>query len=154
MIRAFRLVKKKYKSDAFTGESSRRFGGRWNRKGTAAVYLSDTLSLAALEQFIYLGREGLRLSFVYFKLEIPDIVSVSNIEPRYLPKEWRREPAPNSTRDLGTKWAESGDSALLRVPSAVIPVECNYLLNIKHPDFDRIKISKPEPFTFDPHMWK
>lgn len=54
-----------------TGEGSRRFGGRRNYKGAAAVYLPDILSLAALEQFIHLGREGLHVPFVYFKPEIP-----------------------------------------------------------------------------------
>ena len=63
MISVFRLIKEKHASDAFVGEGSRRFGGRWNHKGVAVVYLSDTLSLAALEQFIHLGREGLHNKF-------------------------------------------------------------------------------------------
>lgn len=154
MITAFRLVKEKHASDAFWGEGSRRFGGRWNHKGVAVVYLSDSLALAALEQFIHLGREGLHIRFVYFIIEVPDHVSVSAIEHSALPEDWRKEPPPNSTKDLGTQWAESKPSALLRVPAVIVPIGCNYLLNIHHPETGDMKISDPEPFTFDPRMWK
>jgi RES domain-containing protein len=154
MITAFRLVKKNHASEAFGGEGARRFGGRWNHKGTSIVYLSDTLSLAALEQFIHLGREGLHLSFVYFEVLIPSRVLVSKIETRELPKDWRSEPPPNATKEIGTRWVQSGSSVLLEVPSAIIPIGCNFLLNTAHPEFKHIKISPPKPFSFDPRMWK
>lgn len=154
MITAFRLVKEKNSSDAFMGEGSRRFGGRWNHKGIAVVYMSDSLALAALEQFIHLGREGLRIPFVYFKVEVPNHVSISLTELDVLPEDWRKEPPPNSTKDLGTQWAKSKNSALLRVPSAIVPIGFNYLVNINHPENRDMKISDPEPFSFDPRMWK
>ena len=154
MITAFRLVKEKHASDAFMGEGSRRFGGRWNHKGVAVVYLSDTLSLAALEQFIHLGREGLHILFVYFMIEIPDHISVAAIEPDALPEDWYKEPPPNSTKDLGTQWAKSKSSALLRVPTVIVPIGFNYILNINHTEVSDIKISDPETFTFDPRMRK
>lgn len=154
MITAFRVIKEKRASEAFMGEGSRRFGGRWNHKGTAVVYVSDTLSLAILEQFLHLGREGLHIPFVFFKVEIPDHISVSVIEPDALPKDWRREPPPNSTKDLGTQWAKSKSSAVLRVPPVIVPVGFNYLLNIHHTQFSEIHISDPEPFSFDSRMWK
>jgi RES domain-containing protein len=154
MITAFRLVKKNHASAAFAGEGARRFGGRWNHKGTSVVYLSDTLSLAALEQFIHLGREGLHLSFVYFEVLIPERVSISKIEPHKLPKDWRNEPPLNSTKDIGTGWVQSGSASLLEVPSAIIPIGCNYLLNTARPDMKLIKISTQKPFSFDPRMWK
>lgn len=154
MIAAFRVVKEKHAADAFTGEGSRRFGGRWNRKGVAVAYLSDTLALAALEQFIHLGREGLYIPFVYFTIEIPDHVSVEAIEPGSLPEDWRREPPPGSTKNLGTQWAKSKTSALLRVPAVILPIGFNYIANITHPEFRDIKISDPASFTFDSRMWK
>ncbi len=137
MITAFRVVKEKHVSDAFTGEGSRRFGGRWNHKGVAVVYLSDTLSLAALEQLIHLGREGLHIPFVYSTIEIPDHVSVKVIEFGALPENWRREPPPGSTKNLGTQWAKSKTSALLRVPAVILPIGFNYIANITHPEFRR-----------------
>lgn len=154
MITAFRVVKEKHAADAFAGEGSRRFGGRWNHKGAAALCLSDTLSLAALEQFIHLGREGRHIPFVYFAVEIPDHVSVDAIEHDSLPKDWRREPPPGSTKNLGTRWIKSNTSAILRVPAVILPVGFNYVINIAHPEFSDIKISDPESFTFDSRMWK
>jgi RES domain-containing protein len=154
MITAFRVVKEKHASDAFTGEGSRRFGGRWNHKGVAVVYLSDSLSLAALEQFIHLGREGLHIPFVYFAIGIQDHVSVNVVELGSLPEDWRREPPPNSTKDLGTQWVKSKTSALLRVPAVILPIGFNYIADITHPEFRDIKISDPESFTFDSRMWK
>jgi RES domain-containing protein len=154
MITAYRVVKEKHAADAFIGEGSRRFGGRWNHKGVAVVYLSDTLSLAALEQFIHLGREGLHISFVFFSIEIPDHVSVNDIEIDSLPEDWRREPPPKSTKNLGTQWVKSKSSALLRVPAVILSIGFNYIANIAHTEFRDIKISDPEPFSFDSRMWK
>ena len=154
MRTAYRLVKKRYASEAFDGEGARRFGGRWNHKGTRIVYLSGSLALAALEQFIHLGREGLSLSFVYFEVLIPDNVSLSKIGRKDLPEDWRSEPPACSTMDIGSGWIRSGDSSLLQVPSAVIPIEFNYLLNTAHPEINLIKIGRPMPFAFDPRMWK
>ena len=154
MIVAFRVIKEKHSSDAFTGQGSRRFGGRWNHKGAAVVYLSDALSLAALEQFIHLGREGLHIPFVYYTIEIPDHVSVTAIERDSLPKDWRKEPPPNSTKDLGSQWVKSRISTLLRVPAVILPIGFNYVTNITHPEFRDLTISDPKSFTFDPRMWK
>lgn len=154
MITAFRVVKERHASDAFSGEGSRRFGGRWNHKGTAVVYFSDTLALAALEQFIHLGREGLHITFVYFVIDIPEQVPVKEIEFGALPEDWRREPPPNSTKKLGTRWVKSKESVLLRVPSVILPIGFNYIADVTHPEFNDIKISEPQPFTFDSRMWK
>jgi RES domain-containing protein len=154
MITAFRVVKEKHAADGFTGEGSKRFGGRWNHKGVAVVYLSDTLSLAALELFIHLGREGVHIPFVYFSVEIPAQVSVNDIEIDSLPKDWRKEPPPKSTKDLGTRWVKSNISALLRVPAVILPIGFNYIANITLPEFRDVKIIDPEPFTFDSRMWK
>jgi len=154
MITAFRVVKEKHAPDAFNGEGSRRFGGRWNHKGAAVVYLSDTLCLAALEQFIHLGREGLHIPLVYFTIDIPEHVSVKHIERDTLSKDWRKEPPPNSTKNLGTQWVRSKISAMLRVPAVILPIGFNYIANLAHPEFRDIKISDPESFSFDSRMWK
>jgi RES domain-containing protein len=71
-----------------------------------------------------------------------------------LPRHWRRYPPPAALRDLGTQWAAAKETAVLTVPSVVIPAETNYLLNPAHPAFGRIRIGDPEPFAFDPRMWK
>ncbi|HTY76763.1 MAG TPA: RES domain-containing protein [Candidatus Bathyarchaeia archaeon] len=70
------------------------------------------------------------------------------------PRVWRVFPRPVALADLGTRWATGLESAVLAVPSAVIPQELNYLLNPRHPHFKLIQIGRPVPFAFDPRLWK
>jgi RES domain-containing protein len=71
-----------------------------------------------------------------------------------LPKDWRQEPPPPSTQQLGDAWVKSASSAILAVPSIIIPENLNYLLNPKHPDFVKIKIDRPTDFAFDSRLLK
>ncbi len=152
MTIAWRFVKAKHALKAFDGEGARRYGGRWNRGGIAVVYISQSLALASLEEFVHLGDEGKKLKFVYFKVEIPDNIRIDQLTT--LPGDWRNEPPSNSTQDMGTEWVKRNTSAVLKIPSAVVPIEFNYMLNIAHPDFKKIKIYDPVAFRFDPRMWK
>lgn len=153
MIAAWRLVKAKRKATAFNGEGARLAGGRWNHRGTSVVYVSGSLALAALEAFVHLQRAAAAIAHVSFRVEIPDD-AVAELEPTALPTDWRAEPPPDATKQIGTDWAAAGTSAVLRVPSAIVPREHNFVLNPGHPDFRRLVISPPEPFSFDPRMWK
>jgi RES domain-containing protein len=85
-------------------------------------------------------------------VEIPDDVAIREVGIAELPAEWRHQPAPPELRDIGTVWAESGEGAVLQVPSAVVPGEHNFLLNPRHPDFGRLGIGDPEPFAFDERL--
>jgi len=152
VTKAWRLVKKRHDKTAFDGEGARLYGGRWNDKGVAVVYVAGTLALAALETFVHLTTHAMSIKFVAFELDIPPTVAVEAVGP--LPPNWRAEPAPASTRAIGTNWAHAAASAVLRVPSVVVPQESNYVLNPAHRDFKRIKISGSVPFGFDPRMWK
>ncbi len=151
-MRVWRLCKRSHA--AFDGEGARLAGARWSRKGTAVVYTSATLSLAAQESFVHLAPEESPTDLVAASAEIPDGVRMTILRAADLPREWRRFPAPESLADIGTKWVETMESAVLQVPSAVIPQENNYLLNPGHPDFRRILVQQPEPFTYDARMWK
>ena len=139
---------------AFDGEGARRAGGRWNQRGTAVVYASATLSLAAQELFVHLDPAEVPKDLVAVSADIPDSVRIKVLGATGLPKNWRQYPAPESLAAIGTAWARSLETAVLEVPSAVIPQERNYLLNPAHADFVRIRSSRPEPFAFDPRMWK
>lgn len=72
--------------------------------------------------------------------------------PKGYPKSWRIYPYGQSTQRFGSAWARSRRSVALRVPSAVVPGEFNYLLNPEHPDFARLRVSAAEPFSFDPRL--
>jgi RES domain-containing protein len=148
------LVKEKYAKNAFDGEGARRFGGRWSHAGTAIVYVSERLSLAALELFVHLARAATHLRFVAIAVEIPDAVAVKKLDRSALPKDWRAEPPTDATKQIGTNWAKRMEAAVLDIPSVIIPGESNFILNPAHPEFRRLKIAPPAPFSFDPRMWK
>ena len=139
-------------AEAFSGEGAYLYGGRWNHPGTRVVYVSDSLALAALEQFVHLGRAAMRLRFVSFRVEIPESVAMDGLDRSSLPKNWRQEPPPDRTKDMGTAWARRGTATVLKVPSVFVPVEYNFVLNPAHPDFKTIVVRDPQPFGFDPRM--
>lgn len=151
---AWRLVKAKHVETAFDGEGARRYGGRWNERGTPAVYLGGSLSLAALEMFVHLTAEDARLAFATIRVDIADGIAVRELAVKELPANWREEPPPDTCKSLGTAWVEAGQTALLQVPSVIVPGEHNYLLNPRHRDARRLKMHPPQPFGFDERMWK
>lgn len=152
MTVAWRLVKSRRAADALTGEGARLFGGRWNLPGTRLVYLADSLALAALETLVHLAPAHRGIRFVAIRAELPDDL-VDTLPARDLPAAWRAEPALDDTRRIGTRWAAAGTSAALRVPSVVVPVESNVLVNPVHPRWGEARWSAPVPFGFDPRLW-
>lgn len=153
MTSIWRIDKKRHSVSSFSGEGAALYGGRWNPQGVRVVYASQTLALAALEKFVHLEGVAGGISFVSFKIDVPEGVKVK-LDPPQLPKNWRSVPAPASTRQIGLNWAQKNESAILRVPSTIIPSEYDYLINPQHPDFKSLKISNPSPFSFDPRLWK
>lgn len=139
---------------AFDGEGARLHGGRWTPRGLAATYASATLSLAVLERFVNLDPDLEPTDLVAASVEFSPQVSMQVVQIADLPSDWRQYPAPESLQSIGGRWLESAKTAVLSVPSVVIPHERNYVLNPIHPDLARLTISHPEPFSFDPRMWK
>lgn len=151
MATAWRIVKAKHAATAFDGEGARRFGGRWNSPGTAAVYASESLALAALELLVHLESSEILEAYVAFRVEFPDAL-VSVIDTGTLPPDWREYPPSPAVQELGDAWVAGATSTVLRVPSIVVEGEHNYVLNPNHPDFARIEITGPQPFDFDPRL--
>jgi RES domain-containing protein len=149
---AYRIVKRSYAKQAFNGKGARLAGGRWNSPGQRAVYLSSTLSLAAMETFVHLGEDAARMAYVYFKVEIPDAVAIATLTRR--PKGWHNEPPASAPMDAGDQWLTAGKTALLEVSSALIPSETNLILNPMHSDSGQLRIGAAQAFHFDPRMWK
>jgi RES domain-containing protein len=118
------------------------------------VYTSGTLALAALEIFVHLDMPEMAANLVAMPADIPASLPVSAVPAAELPARWREYRALDVLADIGVRWAQAGQTAVLAVPSAVIPQELNYLLNPAHPAFGRIRIGNPERFSFDPRMWK
>jgi RES domain-containing protein len=147
---AWRLTKTRHVDTAWTGEGARRAGGRWNSPGVAVIYASEALSLALVEVLVHLP-PGLLPSYSAMPLEY-DATLVETLPAADLPADWRDSPPPASAQALGDAWVRQARSAILRVPSVVVPHEWNLLLNPTHPDFPRVKRGAPERFPFDPRL--
>jgi RES domain-containing protein len=144
----WRICAATYADRIFTGEGSLRVNGRWHPKGIPVIYTSDSRALATLEILANAaGAASLhdRL-WVMASAEIPPGLIHA---PATYPENWRENPPPDSTRAFGKAWFSSAKSPALRVPSAVVPGEFNYLLNPLHPEFAQLKFSPPEAFHFD-----
>lgn len=150
MPTAWRLIKTKHLVTAWDGEGARRAGGRWNSVGTPVVYTSSTLALALVETLVHIP-SGVLPAYTAVSVDFDESL-VTALDPRSLPTDWMKYPAPASTRAVGDAWVSAAGSAVLRVPSVVVPAECNYVLNPNHPDFTRARIGTPMPFPFDPRL--
>jgi len=151
-VRVWRVCRKEHV--AFDGQGGRITSGRWHHRGSPVVYTAGSLALAALEFFVHIPA-GINLAeFVAVSADIPDRLKVENLSPAELPEAWRNPYHIEDLRDAGTEWLLSRRTVALAVPSAVIPIENNYLLNPLHKDFARIRVHPPEPFEFDYRMWK
>jgi RES domain-containing protein len=152
MVRAWRIVKEVHAGTAFSGEGAVRVGGRWNSRGTLMVYTSATQSLALLESLVHLNPTFL-FRYAVIGLEFPGS-ALEILRHDKLPPDWTSEPPATASKRLGDQWVREGRSAVLAVPSVLVRSEINYLINPAHPDFAKIKISKPEPFSLDPRLLK
>jgi RES domain-containing protein len=120
----------------------------------AVVYTSATLSLATLEYFVHLDPSDMPDDLVAIPAEIPDTLARTEIRPETLPANWRAYPAPEALGELGTAWVRARRTAILLVPSAIVPQERNALLNPAHVEFRHIRVGTPQPFSFDPRLWR
>lgn len=131
-----------------SGEGTKRKGGRWNSPGRPAVYCASSLALAALEVFVNLPRDKRRQGMVpvqrAVEYDLPDEMCKFPDYPGAMPEE--------KTRPLGDAWLDTGDRVALSVPSNVVPLEANVVLNPLHPDMVRVRILRVEPFDFDPRL--
>ncbi len=126
---------------------------RWNGKGTFMVYTAGSVALACLENLAH--RSGVAMTNSLFAITvftIPNkvqIVSHTEMELQQLSSRWYDHEQYDITQELGNQWLQRNDSAVLKVPSAIIHTEFNYLINPRHPDCNQIKIDRVMPFAFD-----
>ena len=151
MPSGFRIAKARHARDAFDGEGARRYGGRWNSPATPLVYTSATRALAALELLVHLQASELLATYVLIEATF-DAALVERLEPVRLPRNWRAFPSRVSLQEIGDRWAAEHRSAVLEVPSAVVPAESNFLLNALHRDFAKIAVGGSSRFEFDPRL--
>lgn len=147
----WRLCAAKYGRTAFSGDGARLYGGRWSPGGISLVYAAESRALAVVEVLANVddAETLFDVAWVLVSAEFPaELIE----KPTRLPDNWRQFPHAIETQALGMEWVRSKRSAVLRVPSAVVPGEWNYLLDPAHDDFKRVKIGQPESFAFDPRI--
>jgi RES domain-containing protein len=145
-LKAYRIVKRKFASTAFSGEGARLYGGRWNSPGVSMVYTSSTIALAVLEWRAHLAQWPAPPVMIVEIQFSPALV----LTPARLPHHWKQLPAPKANAAVGDNWSKSGKSAILKLPSAIVSEEFNYLLNPLHPHYGRIIRGKPRLSRVDP----
>jgi RES domain-containing protein len=127
---------------------------RWNSRGNFVIYTASNRSLACLENVVHRSSEGLNGLFKVMVIEIEDTIVVENISIESLPKDWNKRVSYPICQKLGDTWYQAGKTAVLEVPSSLIPKEKVYILNTNHPDFKdgRIRLVGLEDFEFDPRI--
>ncbi|HUG44135.1 MAG TPA: RES family NAD+ phosphorylase, partial [Acidobacteriota bacterium] len=107
---------------------------------------------AALEFLVHVDGAELPADLIHVEIDVPDDVRIDRIERAQLPRNWRKYPAPERLQQLGGDWLSGLATAVLQVPSAVIPEECNYLLNPLHVDATRFAFVRSADFIYDPRL--
>jgi RES domain-containing protein len=147
---------KSYEAHDLSGAGAKNTGGRWNAAGDPLVYTSETQALACLETVVQLNAGGLPLNRYLVSVTIPASVWVDarTETPGSLPVGWDADPAGRASIQFGTAWLRSMASALLRVPSVIVPDEYNVLVNPLHSGSRTIIAVKIRKWLYDPRLTK
>jgi RES domain-containing protein len=127
-VQVWRICKGKHQQTAFSGEA-----------------------LATLEVFVH--TESSKIPLVAIRALLADDIAIEELKLSDLPSHWQDESAYSDLQRIGEDWLRSKRTPVLKVPSAILPVEYNYILNPDHPDL-KFSVDPPLNFKFDQRMWK
>ena len=142
----YRLSHAKYA----TSLSSSGAANRWNQASQFVIYCSESISLCALELLAHTN--GIRPDgeFKIMEIEAKTETTVKTIAIQELPESWHQLQSYGLTQRIGSEWYESKSSLLMKIPSAIIQSEYNYVINTKHPHFqEQVKLISTRPFFWD-----
>lgn len=145
---AWRIIREKHLNSAFTGEGAKVWGGRWNPIGLPAVYCAANLSLAILEIIVHLEDDSGIDSYVAIPVSFESKL-VQSIPASKLPKAWNDLPIDPASVSVGQKWLEEEKYPILKVPSIIVPIESDFVLNPLQPAFKTIEIGNHQSIHFD-----
>jgi len=144
----YRIVQAEWARVAMNGEGAFLHGGRWNPPGLHAVYLAESRALAALEIIVHAPREVLSLDWRIIEVEVPDkLIEVASRAD--LPSGWQAMPSSLTARNFGMAWLNARKALALKLPSVIIPEEHSLMLNPRHADVVKLRVSKPRKFELD-----
>jgi len=150
----WRLSGQQY-AGAFDGGYGLLFDGRWNTIGHAVTHCATSPALCVLEKLVHIQDPTLLPELVMVRYEVSAEISVESLELNQLPNDWRRQ--EGWTQQRGNEWHRALSAPLLRVPSAIVPLEgspdMNVLINHRHPAAAAIKMVATEPFYLDPRLF-
>mgnify|MGYP002628114564 FL=1 len=137
----YRIANVKFKDDTLSGIGAEKFGGRWNDVGTRAVYCSENRALSLLEYYVHSDNVALLpKELLLAVVEIPDNFEI--LELTKLPDRWKVYPYSTSTTGIFGKYVKEKNIFALKVPSTIIPMEYNYILNPLYPEFGKISVKE------------
>jgi len=144
----YRLSKGKHHLD-LSGKGAELYGGRWNSKGSAMLYTSQSRALAFTEVAIHLPVGIVPKDYFLISISVPDTASILTLATTDLPADWRSNPHSHTTQAIGDQFILESKYLILQVPSAVVPDDFNFLVNPNHAEAKEITVDKVEPFEFD-----
>ncbi len=147
----YRITCNKYAKD-ISGSAAATFGGRWNKKGTPVLYTGESKEIALLEIIVHTP-PMMAPNLDILTLEIPDD-SITLIEKNQLPPNWIDYPAPTILSEIAERWVMAQKTIALKVPSCIIRSAHNYILNCRHPEYNKVKIIAHKEFHFDSRLTK
>jgi RES domain-containing protein len=148
----FRLAKQKYCRD-LSGKGAELAGGRWNSKGVSMIYTSESRALCLAEIAVHVPIGIVPVDYFLTEIEIPEGIEISPVTEKDLPAGWDAFPHSKTTQEIGDMFILKNEFLILKVPSAVVKGDFNYLINPGHFLFREVKIVKTELFTFDTRLF-
>jgi RES domain-containing protein len=133
-----------------SGSGGVRAAGRWHSRGRRIVYLADHPASAVLEMLVHMDRDLFPASYRLLRVIVPETIAIDAVGADTLSSDWRNQPA--ATREIGDQWLDRCSSALLQVPSVIVPSARNFLLNPAHPDAAGFSVAEVIDAPFDPRL--
>ncbi|MGB5819060.1 MAG: RES family NAD+ phosphorylase [Saonia sp.] len=148
-MEAYRISSEKYANKLQASGAP----NRWNKENQYVIYTSSARSLATLEMVAHRNAIMGGLRYKMMVILIPDGEDfIQELALSSLPKEWQTLKKYTLTQNIGSKWYEGNENLVLKVPSAIIPQEYNYIINTKHPKFSRVKLLSLENYNWDKRL--
>lgn len=148
----YRLTHGKYKDD-ISGKGAQIAGGRWNSVGNRMLYTCENRALCVTEIAVHTPLGIVPQNYFLQSIALPDIEH-KTIEVDQLGPNWRNFPHHFSTKIIGDQFLDAEDYLYMKVPSAIIMEEYNYVVNPLHPDFSKVKITETRRIEFDRRLFE
>lgn len=156
-MKMYRLTQKKHSKTPFNPIGAKLFGGRWNSKGTEALYFAESESLCSLEVFVHVNNDpNIIEQYNLYRIDMPDEL-IAKLDQEDLPPTWRAIPATESTQEIGDQFLNDPkpEYAALQVPSTISPRDNNYVINPNYPEIREVLDNfEALEFAFDPRIFK